>query len=355
LRSVTAAVDVSRRGLVLFAAVSIIWGVPYLFIRIAVRSVSPAFVAWSRVTIGAALLLPVALQRGSLRGLWSRRAWLVAFAALEMALPFLLIAWGERYVASSLAAILVASLPIIVAAFSARFDPVERRAGGRLIGLAVGMLGVVLLVGVDFAGDASELVGAIAILTAACCYAGGSLIVKRQLSDLQPLGPVAAALALSSLMLIPSAVSLRPEGIPSADALASIAVLGLICSAVALILYFALITEVGPGRATVIGYTTPVVAVVLGVALLDERLTASAIAGVVLILAGSYLATRDPESRSSTHPEAEGGAQAALPANGLKELVGQRARQSAAARQPVAEKGDHHDSHIRPSRGRAPR
>jgi drug/metabolite transporter (DMT)-like permease len=319
----------SRRGLVLFAAVSIIWGVPYLFIRIAVGSVSPAFVAWSRVTIGAALLLPLAVQRGALRGLWSRRAWLLAFAALEMALPFLLIAWGERYVASSLAAILVASLPIIVAAFSARFDQVERRAGGRLIGLAVGMLGVVLLVGVDFAGDASELLGAIAVLTAACCYAGGSLIVKRQLSDLQPLGPVAAGLALSSLMLMPSAVSLRPNEIPSAEALASIAVLGLLCSAVALILYFALITEVGPGRATVIGYTTPVVAVVLGVALLDERLTASAIAGVVLILAGSYLATRDPESLSSTHPEAEGGAQAALPDNGLRELVGQRARQSA--------------------------
>lgn len=297
-RSVTAAVDVSRRGLVLFAAVSIIWGIPYLFIRIAVESVSPAFVAWSRVTIGAALLLPLAVRRGSLRGLWSRRAWLVAFAALEMAAPFFLIAWGERYVASSFAAILVASLPIIVAVFSVRFDPGERPAGGRLLGLAAGIVGVVLLVGVDFAGDASALVGALAILTAACCYAGGSLIVKRKLSDLQPLGPVAAALALSSLMLMPSAVSLRPIEIPPADALGSIAVLGLICSAVALILYFALITEVGPGRATVIGYTTPIVAVVLGVALLDERLTVSAIAGVVLILAGSHLATRDPESRA---------------------------------------------------------
>jgi drug/metabolite transporter (DMT)-like permease len=290
-RSVTAAVEVSRRGLVLFAAVSIVWGVPYLFIRIAVQSVSPAFVAWSRVTIGAALLLPLAVQRGSLRGLWSRRAWLVAFAALEMALPFFLIAWGERFVASSFAAILVASLPIIVAVLSVRFDPGERPAGGRLLGLTVGIVGVVLLVGVDFAGDASELVGALAILTATCCYAGGSLIVNRQLSDLQPLGPVAAALALSSLMLMPSAVSLRPKEIPSADALASIGVLGLMCSAVALLLYFALIIEVGPGRATVIGYTTPIVAVVLGVALLDERLTVSAIAGVVLILAGSYLAT----------------------------------------------------------------
>lgn len=297
-RSVTAAVDVSRRGLVLFAAVSIVWGVPYLFIRIAVRSVSPAFVAWSRVTIGAALLLPLAVQRGSLRGLWSRRAWLVAFAALEMALPFFLIAWGERYVASSFAAILVASLPVIVAVLSLRFNPGERPAGGRLLGLAVGIVGVVLLVGVDFAGDASELVGALAILTATSCYAGGSLIVKRQLSDLQPLGPVAAALALSSLMLLPSAVSLRPKEIPSADALASIGVLGLICSAVALLLYFALIIEVGPGRATVIGYTTPIVAAVIGVALLDERLTVSAIAGVVLILAGSYLATRSREGRA---------------------------------------------------------
>lgn len=309
----------SRRGWVLFAAVSIIWGVPYLFIRIAVQSVSPAFVAWSRVTIGAALLLPMAVQRGSLRGLWPRRAWLVAFAALEMAVPFFLIAWGERFVASSFAAILVASLPIIVAVFSVRFDPVERPAGGRLLGLAVGILGVVLLVGVDFSGGASELGGALAILTAACCYAGGSLIVKRQLSDLQPLGPVAAALALSSLMLMPSAVSLRPKEIPSADALASIGVLGLMCSAVALLLYFALITEVGPGRATVIGYTTPIVAVVLGVALLDERLTVSAIAGVVLILAGSYLATGNRESRA-LHPSGGGrGARPAKVRNGLQD------------------------------------
>jgi drug/metabolite transporter (DMT)-like permease len=292
-RSVTAAVDVSRRGLVLFAAVSIIWGVPYLFIRIAVESVSPAFVAWSRVTTA---------RRSCCRWLFNAARFGAfghdARGALEMALPFFLIAWGERYVASSFAAILVASLPIIVAVFSVRFDPGERPAGGRLLGLAAGIVGVVLLVGVDFAGDASALVGALAILTAACCYAGGSLIVKRKLSDLQPLGPVAAALALSSLMLMPSAVSLRPIQIPPADALGSIAVLGLICSAVALILYFALITEVGPGRATVIGYTTPIVAVVLGVALLDERLTVSAIAGVVLILAGSHLATRDPGSRA---------------------------------------------------------
>jgi drug/metabolite transporter (DMT)-like permease len=229
---------------------------------------------------------------GALRGLWQRRGWLVAFAALEMAAPFVLIAWGERYVASSSAAILVASLPIIVAVLALRFDPSEPLTGYRLVGLAIGIAGVVLLVGIDFAGRPLELLGAAEILVATCCYAGGSLIVKLRLSDLQPLGPVAVALGLSSLMLVPSAWVLYPSSMPPLSALASIGVLGLVCSAVALVLYFALITEVGPGRATVIGYATPIVAVILGVALLDERLTTVALMGVVVILAGSYVATR---------------------------------------------------------------
>jgi drug/metabolite transporter (DMT)-like permease len=298
---------VSRRGWVLFVAVSIIWGIPYLFIRIAVHSVSPAFVAWSRVTIGAAVLLPLALHRGALRGLWQRRGWLVAFAALEMAAPFFLIAWGERYVASSSAAILVASLPIIVAVLALRFDPSERLTGYRLVGLAIGIAGVVLLVGIDFVGRPLELLGAAAILVATCCYAGGSLIVKLRLSDLQPLGPVAVALGLSSLMLVPSAWVLYPSSMPPLSALASIGVLGLVCSAVALVLYFALITEVGPGRATVIGYATPIVAVILGVALLDERLTAVALMGVVVILAGSYVATRAHADRPAIVPPSQEG------------------------------------------------
>ena len=282
----------SRRGWVLFVAVSIVWGIPYLFIRIAVHSVSPAFVAWSRVTIGAAVLLPLAVHRGTLRGLWRRRGWLVAFAALEMSAPFFLIAWGERHVASSSAAILVASLPIVVAVLALRFDPTERLTGSRLAGLAVGIAGVVLLVGIDFVGRPLELFGAASILAATCCYAGGSLIVKLRLSDLQPLGPVAAALGLSSLMLAPFAWVPYPSSMPPPSALASIGVLGIVCSAVALVLYFALITEVGPGRATVIGYATPIVAVILGVALLDERVTAVALMGVVVVLAGSYVATR---------------------------------------------------------------
>jgi drug/metabolite transporter (DMT)-like permease len=287
--------DMSKRGWLLFVAVSIIWGIPYLFIRIAVQSVSPAFVAWSRVTIGAAVLMPLAMHQGSLRGLWQRRGSLVAFAALEMAAPFFLIAWGERYVASSLAAILVASLPIIVAVLALRLDPTERLTKNRLIGLALGIAGVVLLVGIDIVGKRMELLGAVGILAATCCYAGGSLIVKRRFSDLPALGPVAVALGLSSFMLLPSALAFHPQAMPSSGALVSIGVLGLLCSAVALLLYFALITEVGPGRATVIGYATPIVAVVLGVALLDERLTGAALAGVVLIMAGSYLATRTPE------------------------------------------------------------
>lgn len=283
---------VTRRGWLLFAAVSIVWGVPYLFIKIAVEGASPAFVAWSRVTIGAAVLLPIAWRRGALRGLRPRLGALATFAAFEVAIPFLLIAWGERFVSSSLAAILISCLPIAVAVLSFRLDPGERLTRIRLTGLLIGLAGVILLVGIDVGGRPRELFGAACVLVATVCYALGALIVKRRLSDLEPLGPITVALGLSAALLTPAAAASFPAGLPSVNVLASIVVLGIGCTATALLLYFALIAEAGPGRATVITYVNPLIAVVLGVALLGERIGGAALAGVALILTGSWLSTR---------------------------------------------------------------
>ena len=282
----------TRKGWLTFAAVSVVWGLPYLFIKVAVEDgVSPAFLSFVRVAMAAVLLLPLAWRTGALRGLGAQRGPLVAFALLEIVVPFPLIAFGEQHVTSSFAAILISALPLTIAALALRFDAEERVGGLRLVGLLVGLAGVVVLLGLDVAGDADELVGALAILLATVGYAGGPLVVKRHLADRPPLGPVAVAMGLSVVALAPAAALSAPAAVPSADAIASLVALGLVCMALAFLLYFALIAEAGPSRAAVITYVNPVVAVALGVAVLGEPVTATAVAGLLLILAGSWLST----------------------------------------------------------------
>jgi drug/metabolite transporter (DMT)-like permease len=279
----------SARGWALFAAVSVVWGMPYLFIKIGVEELSPGFVAWSRVTLAAVVLLPLALKRRAFRGLPLR--WLVAFAAAEIAIPFPLIGFGEQRISSSLAAILIAALPLVIAFLALRFDRSERPTPTRLLGMLVGLAGVVALVGIDIGGRGAELLGAAAVLTATIGYACGPLIVKRHLAGADPLGPVTAAMGIASIMLLPFGIGDFPTEVPSGDVLASVIVLGLVCSAIAFLLFFRLIAEVGPSRATVITYVNPIVALALGVAILGESVTAGAIAGLLLILAGSWLST----------------------------------------------------------------
>ena len=279
----------STRGWALFAAVSVVWGMPYLFIKIGVEELTPGFVAWSRVALAAIVLLPIAIKTGALRGLPLR--WLVAFAAVEIAVPFPLIGFGEQRISSSLAAILIAALPLVVAFLALRFDHAERPTPVRLAGMLVGLAGVVALVGIDIGGRGAELLGAAAVLAATLGYACGPLIVKRHLAGADPLGPVTAAMAIASIMLLPFGIGDFPTETPATDTLVAIVVLGLVCSAAAFLLFFRLIAEVGPSRATVITYVNPIVALALGVAVLGESVTAGAIAGLLLILAGSWLAT----------------------------------------------------------------
>jgi drug/metabolite transporter (DMT)-like permease len=282
---------VSTRGWALFAAVGVIWGVPYLFIKIAVDELSPSVVAWSRLALASAILLPLAWRLGALRGLGQRWKVLAAFAAVEMAVPWQLLGFGEVHVSSSLAAILIAATPLFVALLALRFDHSERPTATRLAGMLIGLAGVVALVGIDVGGDGKELLGAAAILVVAFLYAIGPMIVKTRLSDVDPLGPVAASLGIATLIVTPFALADLPSSAPSADTIASVLVLGLLCSAFAFLLFFRLIAEVGPGRATVITYINPVVALGLGVAVLDESIPTGVVVGLLLILAGSWLST----------------------------------------------------------------
>jgi drug/metabolite transporter (DMT)-like permease len=283
---------VSARAWLAFAAVSVLWGIPYLFIRVAVDGgMPPIFLAWSRLTLAAVVVAAMAWRAGVLPSLRGRWRWLVAYAVIEFAVPFPLIAAGERHIASSLAAIIVAAVPLIIALLALRFEPSERVDRRRLAGLLTGFAGVIALVGIDVAGSGAELLGAGGILVAAVGYAAGPLILNRQLFDLDPRAVTAGALAVAALVLTPAALLGTPASTPSAAALIAVVVLVVFCTVAAFLIYVTLVKEVGPGRAAVITYVAPVLAVGLGVAVLGEHPGAGAIAGLLLILAGSWIST----------------------------------------------------------------
>lgn len=283
----------SARAWTVFAAVSVLWGIPYLFIAIAVdHGISPGFLAWSRVLLGALVLLPLAWRAGLLGSLRRYRRWVLIYAIVEIAIPFPLIAFGEEHVSSSVAAILIAATPLIVAVLARAFDHRERVGGRRLAGLLAGFAGVVALVGVDIADSSDEVVGTIAILVAAIGYAIGPMTLQARLSEVDPRAIMAGALAVATVALTPLAAATPPELPVQAEAAASIVVLGLFCTAAAFVLFGALVIDVGAARALVITYISPVVALAAGMIVLGESLGVGTAIGLPLILGGSWLATQ---------------------------------------------------------------
>jgi drug/metabolite transporter (DMT)-like permease len=296
----------SRRAWGAFAAVSVLWGLPYLFIKIAGDGgMPPLDLAWLRIALGAAVLVAIAWRTGTLPSLGGHLPWLVAFAIAELAIPFPMIAVGEEHVASSTAAIVIATVPLIIALLSLRLEPSERVTGRRLLGLLVGFAGVAALVGLDVSGDSGELLGIGAVLVAAVGYATGPLILKRHLAGLDPIAMMGACLVIAAVLLTPLAVIDLPASAPTAGAFASVVVLGVFCTALALVLMAILIGEAGPSRASVITYINPVIALALGVVFLAEEPGAGALVGLALILAGSWLATAGPRPGPQNQPASE--------------------------------------------------
>ncbi len=296
----------SRHAWAAFAAMSVLWGVSYLLIEIAVRGGLPAAdVAWLRVVIAAVLLGGLAWRAGTLGSLRGRWRWLLAYAVAEISIPFPLIAAGEVHVASSLAAIIIASVPLIGALLALRFDHAERPTPSRAVGLALGFSGVIVLMGIDIVGSSAELVGALAVLGGAVGYAIGPMLIKHRLGGLDPRALMAASLALATLILTPFAALDTPSRMPSTGALAAVAALGVFCTAAAFVIFTVLIREAGTSRAMVITYINPVVALGLGVGLRGERPGVGTILGLALILVGSWVSTRPHEeavnSRTDRH------------------------------------------------------
>jgi drug/metabolite transporter (DMT)-like permease len=267
----------------------VIWGIPYLLIRVAVRDLTPATLVFARTFLGAAILLPVAIRRSELRVLLPYWRPLVVFAAIEVGVPWLLLSSAEETLASSLTALLIAAVPLVGAAITMVSGDDDRLGRRRLAGLLVGIAGVGAVVGLDVGRITVAALVEVAFVTIG--YATGPIVLARSLRGLPSLGVIAASLALCALAYAPVAIVQWPSRTPSGRVLASVAGLAVVCTAIAFVLFFALIAEAGPVRATVITYVNPAVAALLGVAILNERFTLGMAIGFLLVLLGSYLAT----------------------------------------------------------------
>jgi drug/metabolite transporter (DMT)-like permease len=278
----------------LFAAMCVIWGIPYLMIRVAVRELAPVTLVFGRTVIGALLLTPIAAFRNELRPLVRRWAPLLAYTAIEVAIPWVLLARAEQKLSSSLTGLLIAAVPLVGAVVVALTGDREQQGRRRWLGLLVGIAGVAALVGLNVGNV--DTVAVVEIFGVAVCYAIGPIILSRSLSDLPALGVVAASLLLTAVAHATLSAWRWPGETPSVRVLLSVVGLAVICTALAFLVFFALIGEVGPVRATVITYVNPAVAALLGVLVLSEHLTGGMVLGFALILGGSVLATgRGPE------------------------------------------------------------
>ncbi|CAL9442264.1 hypothetical protein SUDANB176_02271 [Streptomyces sp. enrichment culture] len=280
----------TARGWFLFSLMGVVWGIPYLLIKVAVDELSPSAVVFTRCAIGAALLLPFALrQPGLARN--ARRHWkpMLAFAVIEIVGPWYTLTDAERHLSSSTAGLLIAGVPIIAVLLSRFFGAAESLGARRTTGLALGLGGVGVLTAPHLTGG--NALSLAEVLLTAVGYATAPLIAGRHLKDVPTLHLITPCLALAALVYAPAAIATRPAGLPATGTLAALAALGVVCTAIAFVAFLELIKEVGPTRASVITYVNPAVAVAAGAAFLDERLTGTVLAAFALILAGSVLAT----------------------------------------------------------------
>jgi drug/metabolite transporter (DMT)-like permease len=284
----------TRRGWLLFAAMSAIWGIPYLLIKVAVKHVEPPVVVFGRTSLAAAVLLVLAARTGALRA--ALRHWrpVVVFAAVEMGGPWLLLTDAEKRLPSGLTGLLVACVPLFGALAAYTLGDHAALRPVRLVGIVIGLGGVALLVGGDLGGGAHGIPwwSVVQVMLVCVGYSVGPFIIDRRLADVPSIGVVAVSLAAVAIAVAPLAWLARPAHVPPASAWLAVFTLAAVCTGLAFVVFFALIAEIGPTRATLITFVNPAVAVVLGAVVLDESITLATIGGFVLVLTGCWLATR---------------------------------------------------------------
>jgi len=279
----------SARGWILFAAMGLVWGIPYLFIRIAVAEITPATLVFGRSAIGALLLLPLAIFRSDLRALIPHWRLLLLYTAVELIGPWYLLSHAEQRLSSSLAGLLVAGVPLVGALLAWAGSHEDRPDLLRWAGLALGFVGVGLVVGFNVATDDLVAVGEVGLVVIG--YAVGAILIAR-FRGVPTMAVIVSSLAITAAFYALPGIAQLPPTPPSFQAVSAVVVLGVVCTALAFVLFFALIGEVGPNRATVVTYVNPAVAVVLGVVVLAEPLTATIALGFALIALGSFFGTR---------------------------------------------------------------
>lgn len=293
---------ISRRGWILFGLMGAIWGVPYLFIKVAVEHLSPPVVVFGRTSIAAVVLLPIALSQGAVRAALPHWRAILAFAALEMAGPWLLLTNAEQHLPSGLTGLLIACVPIVGAIVAYLLGDHSALHPRRLLGIAIGLGGVAFLVAADLGGTGIPWWSVAQVLLVCVGYATAPFIATHRLGTVPSLGVVTISLTAVALLYTPFAWLARPDVAPPGKAWAAVVALGLLCTALAFVLFFALIADIGPTRATLITFVNPAVAVVVGAIVLDEEITVATLIGFVLVLAGCWLSTRQP-TPSSAAPE----------------------------------------------------
>lgn len=314
----------TRRGWLLFAAMSVIWGIPYLLIKVVMDDgLSPGFLVFARTGIGALLLLPVAIRRGVIRPALARWRTVLAFAAIEVAVPWYLLNSAEERLSSSLVALLIAMVPMIGTLIAWRLGDRSAFSRVRLAGLVVGLGGVGAVVGLNLTAGGTPVWALGAVAVTCVGYAVAPMIADRRLGDVPSLGVVTVSLSAVALVYLPFGILQAPAHLPRWNVLASIAALGVVCTATAFVFFFALIAEAGSVRATVITYLNPAVALLAGVAVLNEPVTGGIAIGFPLVLVGSYLATRAARSAPSPAGRDAQGAPSPLPTSQLGVSVGE--------------------------------
>ncbi len=300
----------NRRYLPMLVLLALIWGSSFMFIKIADRELDPATLVFGRLAVAALTLgvvvLAVTGRQELIGGLRAHWAVLAVIGLLNTALPFWLLSWGETRIDSGLASIIQASVPIFNALLAFGFFRDQRVTGARLVGVAVGFVGVALLVG---AQPQAKVLGALAVVGMATCYAAGGLLARRYLAEARPQVVAFGTTTFAALAVLPVGVTLAPHHLPHRETFASIAVLGVVATAGAYLLFFTLIQGAGPAYASLVTYLVPPIALAYGALFLGERFGAAAFGGLALILGGVGLGTRT--RRAPRAPEAVRAAMAA--------------------------------------------
>jgi drug/metabolite transporter (DMT)-like permease len=288
------------RQIALLAALAAIWGGSYLLIKYALEDFSAPMIVWGRTALASVVLL-IAL-RGAARGAFAdvrrRPGWAITLASVSVAVPFMLITFGEHEVPSGLTAVLISPAALFVALFAPFIDVSERIDRRQAIGLGTGLAGVAIVVGVESISTLGQFLGALAMIGAAACYALGGFVVKGRYGRLTSMQTSFVSLTVASLITLPVAVATAPSEAPGLGAVSALVALGVVGTALAFVIFYKLIAEVGAGRASLVSYLAPGVALFYGAIFRDEHITVAAVGGLVLILGGVALA-----SRRSREPE----------------------------------------------------